>query len=70
VNELLIYAIMLDSVIVAYIQFMIMLRELKKVLSQELNFFLYNNTTMFLSEWTVPKIVDLWLLHFYCIRNK
>jgi hypothetical protein len=38
VNELLTYAIMLDSVIVAYIQFMMMLTELKKVLSQELIF--------------------------------
>ena len=32
-NELLTYGILLDSLIVAYIQFMIMLRELKKVLS-------------------------------------
>jgi len=23
-----------------------------------------------LSEWTVPKTMDLHLLHFYCIRNK
>jgi hypothetical protein len=35
VNEL-IYAIMLDAQIVAYIQFVIMLIELEKVLSQEL----------------------------------
>jgi hypothetical protein len=35
VNELLIYGIMLDLLIVAYIQFVIMLTELKKVLSQE-----------------------------------
>jgi hypothetical protein len=33
---LLIYAVMLDSLIVAYIQFVIMQLELKKVLSQEL----------------------------------
>jgi hypothetical protein len=36
VNELLIYAIVLDSIIVAYVQFVIMLTELKKVLSEEL----------------------------------
>jgi hypothetical protein len=36
VNELLTYAIMLDSIIVAYLQFMIMLIEWKKVLSEEL----------------------------------
>jgi hypothetical protein len=35
VNELLIHAVMLDSLIVAYIQFMIKLTELKKVLLQE-----------------------------------
>jgi hypothetical protein len=36
VNELLLYAVMLDSLIVAYIQFVIIPIELKKVLSQEL----------------------------------
>jgi hypothetical protein len=36
VNELLTYAVMLDSLIVVYIQFVILLIELKKVLSQEL----------------------------------
>jgi hypothetical protein len=36
VNKLLIYAVRLDSLIVAYIQFVIMLTELKEVLSQEL----------------------------------
>jgi len=35
VNELLTYAVMLDSPIVAYIQLVIMLIELKKVLRQE-----------------------------------
>jgi len=34
-NELLTYALMLDSPVVAYIQLVIMLIELKKVLSQE-----------------------------------
>jgi hypothetical protein len=37
-NELLIYAVMLDSLIVEYIQFVVILIELKKVLSQELVF--------------------------------
>jgi hypothetical protein len=36
VNELFIYAVMLDSLIAAYAQFMIMLTELKKVLPHEL----------------------------------
>jgi len=36
VNQLLTYAIMLDSLIVAYLQFMIMLIECKKMLSEEL----------------------------------
>jgi hypothetical protein len=36
VNELLIYAVRLDSFIAAYIQFVIMLIGLKKMLSQEL----------------------------------
>ena len=35
-NKFLEYAIMLDSLIVAYIQFVIMLIELKKVLSAEI----------------------------------
>jgi len=34
VNKLLTYAIMLNSLIVVYIQFVIMLAELQKVLSQ------------------------------------
>jgi len=37
-NELLTYAIMLDSLILAYMQFVIMLIELQKVLSQELRY--------------------------------
>jgi hypothetical protein len=36
VNELLIYAVMLDSLLVAYKQFVTVLMELKKVVSQEL----------------------------------
>jgi len=36
VNPLLTYTIMLDALIIAYAQFMTMLTELQKVLSQEL----------------------------------
>jgi len=36
VNKVLTYAVMLDSLVVAYIQFQIILIELKKVLSQKL----------------------------------
>jgi len=36
VNKLLAYAIMLDSLLVAYVQFVVMLIELKKVLSAEI----------------------------------
>jgi hypothetical protein len=37
-NKLLTYAVMLDLLIEAYIQFLIMLVELKEVLSQELKY--------------------------------
>jgi hypothetical protein len=37
-NEFLTYGIMLDSVIVAYIQYVIMLIDLQKVLSQDLKY--------------------------------
>jgi len=36
-NELLTYAVMLDLLIAAYIHFVVMLTELKKLLRQELN---------------------------------
>jgi hypothetical protein len=49
VNELSTYAVMLDFLIVVYIQFGIMLTELKKVQSQELKC-LCRNTTTVLSE--------------------
>jgi len=39
VNELLIYAVMFDSLTVQHVQFVIMLIEFKKVLSQELKCF-------------------------------
>jgi hypothetical protein len=54
VNELLTYAVMLDSLIAAYILHEIMLIELQKVLSQELKC-LCRKTTTVLSDWTVLK---------------
>jgi hypothetical protein len=50
VNKLLTYAVMLESLMVAYVQLVIMLVELQKVLSQELKCFLYNKTTTVLLE--------------------
>jgi hypothetical protein len=49
-------------------QLMKMLVELQKVLGQELNSLL--KTTTVLSEWVIPKTMDVSLLHFYNIRNK
>jgi len=60
---------MLGTLILAYAEFMIMLIELNEVLSQELKS-LCSKTTTVLMESTVPKIMDIGLLHFYCIRNK
>jgi len=65
---LLTYCVMLDSLIVAYVQFVMSLR-LQTVLNQELKC-LCSKTTTVLSESTVPKIMDMSLLEFYCIRNK
>jgi hypothetical protein len=59
---------MLDSLIEAYVQYVIELIELQKLLSQDLRC-LCGETTAVPSEWTVPKSVDVGLLHFYCIRN-
>jgi len=69
VNELLICAVMLDSLILVYTEFVIMLTKLQKVLHKELTC-LCNNTTTVLSEWTTLKTVYVSLLHIYCIRNK
>jgi len=60
---------MLDLLIVAYTQFMIMLIELNKVLSQELKCLCSKTTTVLLKR-TVSKTVGLSLLHFYSIRSK
>jgi hypothetical protein len=55
VNELLTCAIMLDSLMVAYLQFVIVVTELKKVLSQEVKCLCSEITTV-LSDWIVPKL--------------
>jgi hypothetical protein len=68
-NELLPYAVMLDSLIVAYIQCLIMLIGLKKVLNQEL-MCLCGKTATVLSELTIPNTVDADFLLFYCISSK
>ena len=68
VNDLLTYGIMLDLLILAYVQFMIMLVELQKALSQELKC-LCSKTTTVLSVQTVQKTMDVSLLHFYCIMK-
>ena len=68
-NELLTFAIMSDALTVVYVQLVIMLTELQKVLSQELKY-LCSKTTTVLLEWTVPKTMNMSLLNFYCSRNK
>ena len=68
-NELLTFAVMFESLIVANVQFVLMMIELNKLLSQELKC-LCSKTTPFLSEWNAPKTMDVSVLHFYCIRNK
>jgi flagellar biosynthesis/type III secretory pathway chaperone len=60
---------MLNSLIVAYAQFVKMLIELKEVLSQE-QMRLYSKAATVLLEWFVPKPMDFSLLHYYYIRNK
>ena len=69
-NELFIHDVMLDSVILVYVQFVIMLVELWKVWSQEL-MCLCNKTTIVLSEWTVPKTTDypnkIWQLRWLMV---
>jgi hypothetical protein len=63
------YAVMLSTLILAYVQFVIMLRELQGVLRQELKC-LSSKTSTFLSESMVPTTLDVSLLLFYCIWNK
>jgi hypothetical protein len=59
---------MLGLLILVYVQFVIMLTGLQRVLSLELKC-LCSKTTTFLSESVVTKTMDASLLHFYCIRN-
>jgi hypothetical protein len=54
VNELLTYGIILDLLIVVYIQYVIMVTELQEVLSQDLKCLCSKSTTVLL-ERTVPK---------------
>jgi hypothetical protein len=71
VNEFLIYAILLDLIIVVYIQFVIMPKEMKKVLNQELKcWFVQQDYHSPIRINHTKKIMDVSLLHFYCIRNK
>ena len=60
------YAIMLDWLIAAYVQFVIMLMEFEKVLSQGQKCFCSKTTTV-LSERNIPKTADVGLLLLYCI---
>jgi hypothetical protein len=69
VNEFLTYPIMLGTLILAHVEFVIMLIELNTVVSQELKC-LCSKTTTVLSESTVPKTMAVNLLHIYCIINK
>jgi hypothetical protein len=57
---------MSHSLMLSYIKFVIMLTELKEVLSQELKCLCSKATTVL----SVPKTVDVSLLLSYCIRNK
>jgi len=69
VNRLLTYGIMSDLLTVVYVQLVILLMELQKVRSQELHCLCRESTTVS-SECSLPKIIDVSLLHVYCIRNK
>jgi len=56
VDELLAYA-MLDSLIVAYVQYMVMLTDLQEVLSQDLTSLCSRCTTVLLG-WTIQKTME------------
>jgi hypothetical protein len=58
---------MWDALILAYVQYVVMLIELKKVLSQEVKC-LCSKTTTFLLEWSVPESMDVILLHFIALK--
>jgi hypothetical protein len=70
VNELLTYGLMLELLIVAYVQLVIMLTKLKKVLSQEIKYLFLYQVYHSPTERTIPKILDVSLVNLYCIRSK
>jgi hypothetical protein len=64
-----IYPLMLGTLILTYAEFTITLTELQKVLRQELKSLCSKTTTVLLQS-TVPKIMDVSLLYFYCKTGK
>jgi hypothetical protein len=58
VNKFFTHGMMLDLLIVAHTKFMIMLTELKQMLTQEQKC-LYSKTTTVLLELTIPKTIDV-----------
>jgi len=69
VNELLIYAVMFDSLTVQHVQFVIMLMEFKKVLSQELKCFYVQQDYHSSIRMNYTKSYECVPLIFYCIRT-
>jgi len=59
---------MLGALVVAYVQYVVMLIELQNVLSQELKC-LCTKTTTVISESTVPKTVDVCYTSIDLVRN-
>jgi len=66
-NKLLTYAVMLDLLIELYIQFLIMLIELKKVLSQERKCCVGAARLPQANQTAIPEKMDVSLFNFYCI---
>jgi hypothetical protein len=66
VNESFIYAVMLHSLMILYIKFVIMLTELKKVLTQELKCLCSKTTTVL----SVPKSVRVSYIFIVLEINK
>ena len=60
---------MLGLLIAAYLQFVIMLGELKKGLGMKRKC-LCNKTTTVLLEGIIQKLYDMGILHIYCIIHK
>jgi len=69
VNKFSAYAIMSGALILVYVQSVMMLIELQRMLSHELKH-MCSKTTTVLSESMVIKGTDVRLLYFYCIINK